>query len=26
LLIPLFRDPQLVAQHRRLARTYAGAW
>jgi membrane associated rhomboid family serine protease len=26
LLIPLFRDPALVAEHRRLARTYAGAW
>ena len=26
LLIPLFRDADLVAEHRRLARTYAGAW
>jgi len=26
LLISVFRDPALVAQHRRLARTYAGAW
>jgi membrane associated rhomboid family serine protease len=25
-LIPLFRNPDLVAQHRRLARMYAGAW
>ncbi len=25
-LVTLFRDPDLVAQHRRLARTYAGAW
>lgn len=25
-LVALFRDPDLVAQHRRLARTYAGAW
>jgi membrane associated rhomboid family serine protease len=25
-LVLLFRDPDLVAQHRRLARTYAGAW
>ena len=26
LLVPLFRNSDLVAQHRRLARTYAGAW
>jgi rhomboid family protein len=25
-LIPLFRDPDLVAEHRRLARMYARAW
>ncbi len=25
-LVPLFRNPVFVAEHRRLARTYAGAW